>query len=463
MNLSRILSHVRNSWRTLAACAVAGLLIGGVATLIQGPTYDAKSTVLVSPYGALGGLGAAPGADGYYIAQRTQAYADLAKSPRVLTAAAEAAGLDELTESSVKVDWMATSPASLTITVSAPTARDAEAGANAVGKSLADVVAFIERPPNGGNPAVRVSLSSAAEPPTSPVSPDPVINLLLGLVVGLAVGFPLVLARLLLGRGISDGAALREAIGEAPLGVIGAADDKGGLILREAPRSKPAEELRKLRTSVRFAKPDAAAHSIVVTAPHLGAGATTVACNLALAMAETGQRVVLVEANLRDPAVSDLFRLDAGPGLADVLSGEVDVDAVLRPGGTAGLMVLTAGQTAAEPGSVLAGSRMVALLERLEQQSDVVIIDAPPVLPYAEAGELSAIADAALLVARYSETKISDLREARATLAHVGTTVLGVVINGAPGADSADAVSSSTPPARPSSSPAPELADNPSR
>jgi len=461
MTLNRILKHVRNSWRTLVICAVAGLVLGGLVTLIQEPTYEATSTVLLSPNG-LGNVGPSLGADAYFIAQRAQSYVEVATAPQVLGPAATKAGVDDLPESSVTVTWLTSAPANLEIAVRQPTALGAAAAANAVAEQLSIVVGGLERVPRaGGNASVRVSVARPASVPQSPVSPDPVVYLLVGLVAGLAVGFPLVLGGLLFRRGISDAEALSEATGEAPLGVIGAAPSAAGLILRDAPRSLPAEAFRKLRTTVQFAKPDAAARSIVVSGPRLRAGATTVAANLALAAAEAGRKVVLVDGNLREPAVSKLLRLKDRPGLTDVLSGDVELTDALQAGGAPGLTVLTAGSGPGEPGSLLAGARMVTVLEELEAAADLVIIDAPPVLPYAEAAELAAIADAALLVARYRQTNVDELQLARSTLAQVGTTVLGVVINAVPERDRADVVKATqAPTGSTSAANQPELADH---
>lgn len=431
MSLSRILKHVRNSWRTLAICVVAGLLVGGLATLIQTPSYEAESTVLVSPNGALASADAALGA-GVFVQQRAQSYVEIATSSRVLRPAATQAGVDSLTVSQVRVDWLTSSPANLQIVVKQSSARDAAAAADAIANQLGAVIDALERPTGGGQANIRVSLARAAVVPDTPVSPDLVVNLLLGLVGGLALGLPLVLAGLLFRRGITDAESLREATGESPIGVISSAGPNAGLILRDTPRSMAAEAFRKLRTSVQFAKPDAAPRSIVVTAPQLRAGVTTVAANLAYAMAEAGRRVILVDGNLREPAVSALFSISDRPGLSDVLSGDSLLKDALRDGGTQRLTLLTAGGPAGDPGSVLSGERMITLLEELEAAADVVIIDAPQVLPYAAAAELAAIAHAAVLVARYRKTSVDDLEQARATLAQVGTTVLGVVINGLP-------------------------------
>ncbi|MGB9378069.1 MAG: polysaccharide biosynthesis tyrosine autokinase [Mycobacteriales bacterium] len=431
MNLNRILSHIRNSWRTLAICAVVGLLLGGLATAIQKPTYEAKSTVLVSPNG-LGNVGPALGADAYFIAQRAQSYVDLVTSRDVLIPAGQKAGVANLQDADVNVTWVSTAPANLTISVKRGTAHDAAASANAIAEQLTTFIANKERPSNGGVPVVRLSVARTATDPKKPISPNLPVYLLLGLVAGLVIGFPLIFAPVLVRRGITDADALTEATGEPPLGVIESAPVGVGLIMRDAAGSNSAEAFRKLRTAVQFAKPDSATRSIVVTSAQVGAGASTVAANLACAAAESGRRVVLVDANLRAPSVGEALRVSTALGLANVLAGDVDLAAALQPTNIPGLAVLAAGHGPGQSGSVLATAAMVRLLEQLEEQADLVIIDAPPVLPYAEAAELAAIADAALLVARHGRTSVTDVRQARATLTQVGTTVLGVVINAIP-------------------------------
>ncbi len=448
MNLSRILRYVRSSWRLLAAFVVVGLVLGALATVLQAKTYEADVEVLVSPNTALGNRGGAAVSDAYsaglFTQQRAQSYVEIVTSPLVLgpvtTRIGGGAGLDK----AVKAEWIAPSTSVVKITVQAKTADQAAALANGIAAQLATVVATTEKPTDGGPAPVKVSTVRPAAVPDSPVKPLPAANLLLGLALGLLIGGSLVLARALLDRSVSDSAGLAEATGEPPLGVIATAR-AAGLVLRESPQSPVAEAFRKLRTSIRFARPEAAAHSLVVAASQAGAGATTVAANLALAMVEAGRRVVLVDADLAGRGLSRLFGLADSPGLPEVLAGEVEADAALAAGGAPGLQVLSAGRAAGGGASLLAGPLMVGLLEELEGRADLVIIDAPPVLPFAAAAELAAIADAVLLVARYGKTQIDELQQARLTLGQVGAPVLGVVVNAVPGSNPAAVVGVAAP------------------
>lgn len=440
MNFSRILRHARNSWRLVAACAVVGLLLGALYTLVQSTSYETSAEILVSPNAQLSNTGGAAVSDAYsaglFTQQRAQSYVELVTSPLVLgpvVAKVGHSGQGPL-ENSVTALWIAPSTSVVKITVRANSADKAAELANGIAAQLATVVATLERPTDGRPAPVKVSTLRPAGVPGSPISPTPVANALLGLALGLLVGLPLVLARALLDRSVSDSAGLVEATGEPPLGIVGITR-AGGLILRDAPQSLVAEAFRKLRTAIRFARPESAAQSLVVTAPQAGAGATTVAANVALAMVEAGRRVVLVDGNLADCGLSRMFGLAESAGLREVLAGDVELEAALAPGGDPALRVLAAGRSATGSGSVLAGPLMVGLLERLEAQADLVIIDAPPVLPFAAAAELSAIADAVLLVGRYGSTKVEEVQQARLTLGQVGTPMLGVVVNAVPGRD----------------------------
>lgn len=464
VNLSRILGQIRDSWRVIAICVAGGLLLAVAVTLLQNKTYISTSQVLVSP-----NVTAPQGIDvyeaGLYTQQRAQAYVEMATSPAVLRGAAAdiRAGSGPAVKGDVVAEWVP-GTSLIKITATYTSASDAAGMANGVATQLASLVATVERPSNGGPPTVKVSTVRAADQPTAPASPKLLNNLVLGLLLGLIVGLPLVLARVLLDRSVSDAGELAQATGLPTLAVIGRSRHALGAVVRDEPLSPLAEGFRKLRTSLQFAVPGTPIGSVLVTAPQAGAGSTAVACNLAASIAEAGRRVILVDADLRDGAASRLFGVDDGPGLGDVLSGATDLTAALRPGGVPGLTVLGAGRAPGAPGGVLAGPQMVTLLEQLEAQTDVVIVDAPPVLPYAEAAVLAAIAGATILVARHGKTAVDDLLQARSTLTQVGTTVLGVVINAHPARARAAVTGASTGPAR-STSPASEseLADHSSR
>ncbi|MEP6696472.1 MAG: Wzz/FepE/Etk N-terminal domain-containing protein [Pseudonocardiales bacterium] len=447
MNLRRVALQFRDSWRLLGSCVLVGLLLAGLASVVQHKTYEATAEVLVSPNAP---LQKADGVSEAYVAglftqQRAQTYVDLGTSPAVLDPVARQLGIPGGPDLAGHVTVTLVEPATaldrIKVTYNSP--EMAADIANAIAAQLAAVVDRIERPNGGALPPVKLATASVAQPPTSPVSPKPALYLLIGLFVGLVVGVPLVLARMLLDRSVTESVGLADATGEAPLGVIGR-HSSGGPVMREDPRSATADAFRKLRTAMQFALPEGSAHSVVVTGAQPGAGASTVAANLAVSVAEAGRQVILVDGNLRDPAVARLLGVAAGPGLGAVLAGDAELDAVLQSGGLPGLRVLPAAaeQTGALPG----GPALVRVLERLEAQADLVIIDAPALLPFAEAADFAALADGVLLVVRFAQTGIDEVQQARITIAQVRSRMLGVVINAVPGRNPAGVVGAGVPP-----------------
>lgn len=447
MSLRRILVQVRQSGRILAACALIGLLLGALITVITArsvifllPTfrtteYRATAEVLVSPNVALSSgsanLGDAYSA-GLFTVQRAQSYVEVATVPAVLGPVADHVGATEdKVEVATKAKWVP-GTSLLKVTVTWHKAKDAATIANGAAKQLAEYVDSIEQPKAGGPAVVRLTTVRAAKVPRSPQSSHLLQNLLLGLMLGLFVGLPLVLVKLLRDRRVTDGVTLAQATGELPLAQIGDHGSGVNLLLREQPSSRPAEAIRKLRNRIQFLAQNASVRSLVVAGPQPGAGASTVAANLAVALVEAGRRVVLVDGNVRHSALGRMFGLTESVGVTEVLAGEVEVAEALRGTALSGLSVLLTGRAPARPGSSLARPAMVALVERLEAQADLVIIDAPAVLPFAEAAALAAIVDGALLVVRHGNTVVDDVVQSLTALAQVHATVLGVVLNEVP-------------------------------
>jgi capsular exopolysaccharide synthesis family protein len=158
-------------------------------------------------------------------------------------------------------------------------------------------------------------------------------------------------------------------------------------------------------------------------------GKTTAVVNLALALADAGRSVTVVEADLRRPKVTRYLGLVAGVGLTNVLAGKADIDEVMQPYGDGGVRVIGAGPLPPNPGELVASTHMAQLLEKLRAVSDFVLIDAPPLLPVADASGLAVHTDGVLLSVRYGTTRRDQLQQAVATLERVNAKTLGVFLN----------------------------------
>jgi receptor protein-tyrosine kinase len=262
--------------------------------------------------------------------------------------------------------------------------------AGAIGDQFGKLVAVLETPDGALASPVRVTVVSGPELPTSPSAPNSLLNTAVGLLIGLLVGAGRAVARAKLDRSVRDPEEVI-TLGRPP--VIGMVMRDGSLakthVLDRACSSRAIEDLRQLRTNLQFLSVDDPPKVILVSSALPSEGKTTLAINLAVAMAEVGQWVALVEADLRRPRVIRYLGLVSGAGLANVLAGTADFDDVVQTYGKPGMSVLAAGPTPPNPGELLASAHMAALLDKLRGSHDFVFIDAPPLLPVADASGLA--------------------------------------------------------------------------
>ena len=199
------------------------------------------------------------------------------------------------------------------------------------------------------------------------------------------------------------------------------------------PRSSIAEGYRTLRTNIEFASIDAPIRTLLVASARSGEGKTVTATNLAVVFAQAGRKVLLVDADLRQPGVHLLFDLPNAHGLTTLLrSDDVSVDALAQATEQDNLRVLTTGPLPPNPAELLGSQRMRAVFERLKAGSDVVVFDSPPLQAVADAAILGSLADGTLLVVDAGRSRRRAVRLGRAALARAGANVVGAVLNRIP-------------------------------
>ncbi|MBA2497290.1 MAG: polysaccharide biosynthesis tyrosine autokinase, partial [Acidimicrobiia bacterium] len=279
-----------------------------------------------------------------------------------------------------------------------------------------------------------VQLLTAAEPPADPISPKPVRNAALALVLGGLLGVFLAFVRDRLDDTIRSPEDLdRVAPGALPtIGLIPALDDaRPGLIVETDPKSPTAEAYRTLRTAVRFAGIDRKMKTLQVTSSNLGEGKTTTVANLAVALAQAGQRVAIVCCDLRRPRVHELFGEDISPGFTDVLLGEVvlaDALRSVRPN----LYLLAAGSRPPNPSERLGSARAESVLAALAAECDYLVIDSTPILPVTDGLVVAHLADATLVVVSARTTTRQQIRQTMTLLGQTDASVIGFVLNRIP-------------------------------
>jgi succinoglycan biosynthesis transport protein ExoP len=198
-----------------------------------------------------------------------------------------------------------------------------------------------------------------------------------------------------------------------------------------ASHSLEAENYRSIRTALLVTAEHHGARSILVSSPEPGDGKTTLICNLAIAMAQSGKRILLVDADLRRPNVHNLFRVAQEIGLSESLQGEIDVLNAVRPTVIQGLSLLTAGTLPTNPAEVLSSPRLREILATVRDEFDYVLVDAPPLLAVSDPCILAQHTDGLLIVTRINKNTRSAAVRVREIIASQEIRVLGAVANGA--------------------------------
>lgn len=434
MDLREYVRILRRSWILIIATTLAGLLVGGTASVLTKPTYSAQTQLFVSLQNS--GTVQELQQGNTFSQARVQSYVKTVASPAVLQPAIDALGLNESPASLASRVEASTEVSTVLITISVSDASPVQAAAmaEAIANSLIKVVDSLEKPKTGGSSPVSLSVITPAVAPSAPSGPNTRLNLILGLLFGLVLGFGVAALRAALDNRVRGEDDLRQVTDAPLLGGISFDQDatRKPLLTQAAPQSPRAESFRQLRTNLQFANVAGHAKTVLVTSSLPGEGKSTTATNLAIALAQAGQSVCLVDADLRRPMVSEYLGLDRSAGLTTALVGLADVNDLLQPWGDGNMFVLASGQIPPNPSELLGSDEMRNLILRLETAFDTVVIDAPPLLPVTDAAVLSQHVGGVVVVAGAQKLRYQDLQKSLGALDMVGSKVLGIVLNRLP-------------------------------
>jgi len=433
VELRQYMKVLRTRWVVIAALALLGVGVAAALTLSSTPQYASSARLFISTSASTDSL-AFQG--GQFSLQRVKSYADLLSGQEVARRVTEDLGLSESPRRlSTQISASSTpDTVILKLTVTDPDPKRATVLAAAVSKVFVAYVAELETPPGRDEATVKASVIDPASSSSSPISPNPKRNLVLGLIVGLLAGGGFAVLREALDTTIKSVQQLEPLVPAPVIGTISfdsnAVDTP--LITAIDTYAPRAEAFRVLRTNLQFIDPDVQRKVFVITSSLPGEGKTTTAVNLALALAEGGESVVLVEGDLRRPKISEYLRLESAVGLTTVLIGKLPLKDAVQTTASEGLAVVTSGATPPNPAELLKSSAMSALIASLREQYDIVLIDAPPLLPVTDGALLAAQADGALLVVRHGKTTTDQVSLAVERLEAVGATPVGVIFNMTP-------------------------------
>jgi receptor protein-tyrosine kinase len=430
VNLMDYVKVLRSRWITVCATTLLAVLAAIAYTWSSTPQYQASTQLYVA---SSAGSTVADLYQGNRLSQeRVLSYTQLLMGETLAQRTVDRLGL-EMPPSSLRARVKAISkPNTVLIDVSvldaSPTrARDI---ANALSDEFVQMVKELETPPGGvAAPNARVIVEQRATVPTNPVSPKKSRNLLSGLAAGVVLGVGLAFLRDQLDNTIKDRQTLEKIAGTGLTGSIPLSKDlhRCAPISFESNNSSVAESFRKLRTNLQFLKVDNPPRVIVVTSASPGEGKSTTAINIALALAEAENNVVLVDGDLRRPSVDKYLELVGTVGFSTVLSGAASLSDVLQKTTFPNLTALASGATPPNPSELLGSHAASNLLGELREQFDYVIVDSSPLLAVTDGAILAAKSDGALIMARYGQTKREQLAQAIGNLKDVGATVLGTV------------------------------------
>lgn len=372
-----------------------------------------------------------------YVQSLVQSYAALATKPVVLQPVVERLALS-ISAYQLADSITVNAPLETTIIDISVVNRDpvlAHDIADRITRSLADAVTELSPQGADAQPAVRMAVISPARMPTAPFAPSTRLYLMLGAAAGLLLGVCYALIRRIVGGRITNTEDVSAAVDAPVLGEV-IESRKGYTVARTIltnPDGRVAESFRSLTANLRFVNVDGSIRTILVTSAQPGEGKSSIATGLALATAESGRRVLLIDADLRRPTIAHLTQLEGSVGVTSVLIGEVDLDDAVQPWGHANVDVLTSGALPPNPGQLLASGQLKDIIDLAELTYDTIIIDSPPALTVSDSLWLAPHVHGVLVVSRVGKSTRRRLTECLASLRGTHANVLGVVLNGVKG------------------------------
>jgi capsular exopolysaccharide synthesis family protein len=282
--------------------------------------------------------------------------------------------------------------------------------------------------------ALNISVLEIARPADKPSKPQKARTMAMALVLGLMFGGGLALLRDWMDQKLRSPEEINAVLGIPVLGSVPLMSrrqsicDRGQKVLLESD-SPAAEAYRSIRTAVFFGAPNGQAKTVLVTSPAASDGKTTLVSNLAITMAQAGQKTLILDADLRKPMQHEIFGLDCDSGLTTVLASKASLKDAIHPTEVKNLDILTTGPNVPNPSELLNSTAFARTLAELAADYDRVIIDSPPVMPVTDARILAALCNVTVLVLRAEESTRKTSQQACDGLLSVGAQLLGTVVN----------------------------------
>ncbi len=294
---------------------------------------------------------------------------------------------------------------------------------------------------SAGIVASNIQVIDQAEFLTEPYRPNKLLNLILAAVVGLFLGVGLAFFFEYLDNTVKTPEEVEDLIRLPSFGIVPAIYFKSRkkigdgnsypveLITHSHPKSALAEAYRNIRTSILLSFSEKPPKTLVISSPNPAEGKTTTVLNTAIALAQTGARVLLIDADMRKPRLHAIFRYENGAGLSNYLSGNARLESIVRNSEIPNLSYIPSGPIPPNPSELLGSPLFKNTIHTLEESFDHILLDAPPVLGFADSVILCSLVDGTMMVVMGGKTPRETLNQAREVLMQVNARILGVVIN----------------------------------
>jgi succinoglycan biosynthesis transport protein ExoP len=294
---------------------------------------------------------------------------------------------------------------------------------------------------SAGITASNIQLVDQAELPISPYKPNKRLNLTLALIVGLFLGVGVAFFFEYLDNSVKTPEDVEQLVRLPFFGLVPEiSHERRRRVDRETscpvelitfghPRSMLSEAYRNIRTSILLSFSGKPPKKIVISSPNPAEGKTTTAINTAIALSQTGTRVLIIEADLRKPKIHRIFEQENGMGLSNFLSGNAELDSVIKKTEIPNLFYIPSGPLPPNPSELLGSSIFKGMIDSLGEQFDHIVLDSPPILGFADSLVLSTSVDGIILVVQGGKTPRETLQQAKDVLSQVNARILGVVIN----------------------------------
>ena len=434
MGLFDVLRVFQRFWALMLLLLAVGLAVGAGSLLLVKDTYASTSRLFISTQS----LGTASELlqGSTYTQARMLSYATVASDPIVLEPVIEQLGLKTTPEQLAGQVSATAQSDELIIEITAKAGNPISSSdiANAVADQLSTVIEKkIEAPVAGSDPFVKATVIKKAVPPQAPSWPTPWIFITVGGLSGLLLGIGLAFLFGALDTRVRNVTDIERSLTVPVLGMV----SKDKRLHRRRPldiiegRNTFAESIRALRTNLQFVDAEGDERRVLlITSTVPSEGKSTTSLSLAAVLAEGGNRVALVDADLRKPSIAGLADIEGGVGVTDVLLGKVSLaDALQTVGSHRRLHVLPAGRIPPNPAELLASPQFAELIAVLRRHVDYVVIDSPPVLAVSDALVLSHLADASIVVVGVERVRRQQFTTAMTALQQAKAPLAGVVMN----------------------------------